>query len=76
MSGEDMLWPALCRHCNHLHDSGRVQVVQRYLDCTVWRCPRCDVLIDDRPRAWGGSLTGPEAVQAAARMSRAFRDLR
>jgi hypothetical protein len=60
----DMFWPARCRHCDHLHDSGKVEVVQRYADCSVWRCPNCRVLIDDRPPSLGGSLTGPEAVAA------------
>jgi hypothetical protein len=44
-----------CRHCAHVHDAAKVTVVQRYKDCSVWRCPSCDVLIDDRPYAWGGS---------------------
>lgn len=62
----DMLWPALCRHCNYLHDAGRIETAQRYSDCSVWRCPNCAVLIDDRPHSWGGSLTGEEAVLTRA----------
>lgn len=50
-----MTAPAQCRHCNLLHDAGPVQIVQRYADCSTWRCPGCKTLIDDRPRAWGGS---------------------
>lgn len=55
-----MAHPALCRHCNHLHDAGKARTVQRYTDCSVWRCPSCKTLIDDRPYAWGGSLTGQD----------------
>lgn len=62
----DMLHPALCRHCQHLHDAGRELTVQRYADCSVWKCPRCRTLIDDRPQSWGGSLTGQEALDAAS----------
>lgn len=60
-----MLWPALCRHCRHLHDAGRAPTVQRYSDCSVWRCPGCRTLIDDRPFALGGSLTGEDALRRA-----------
>jgi hypothetical protein len=63
-----MFWPARCRHCGHLHDAGKVEVVQRYADCSVWRCPACKVLIDDRPPSLGGSLTGQDAVEDAARV--------
>lgn len=50
-----MAYPIRCRHCAHVHDAAKVAVVQRYADCSVWRCPGCNVLIDDRPHAWGGS---------------------
>lgn len=52
---EPMRFPYRCKWCGHVHDGSRVTVVQRYLDCSVWRCPNCDVLIDDRPERWGGS---------------------
>jgi len=51
---EPMRFPVRCPHCRHLHDGAMVTVVQRYLDCSTWRCPSCTTLIDDRPRAWGG----------------------
>lgn len=50
-----MTYAMRCLHCGHVHDAANVTVVQRYTDCSVWRCPGCDVLIDDRPRGWGGS---------------------
>lgn len=55
---EKMSHPAQCRHCGDVHDAGKAKTVQRYSDCSVWRCPNCKVLIDDRPYAWGGSRTG------------------
>lgn len=54
-SPAQMMWPMKCRWCRCIHDAGKVEVVQRYLDCSVWRCPGCGVLIDDRTEAWGGS---------------------
>lgn len=50
-----MSWPVRCLRCNHVHDGGKVTVVQRYSDCSTWRCPNCRSLIDDRPGGWGGS---------------------
>lgn len=55
-----MAHPAVCRHCAYLHDAGLSKTVHRYTDCSVWRCPRCETLIDDRPYSWGGSLTGDD----------------
>ena len=63
MAADEMSWPARCRHCHHVHDAGKVEVVQRYSDCSVWRCPNCKTLIDDRPVQWGGSETGPDVVR-------------
>lgn len=65
MNPRDMLYPALCRHCGHLHDASKTESGPRYADCSTWRCPRCKVLIDDRPFQWGGSVTGREAVKMA-----------
>jgi hypothetical protein len=50
-----MFWPVKCTRCDHVHDGGKVTVVQRYADCSTWRCPNCQSLIDDRPASWGGS---------------------
>lgn len=50
-----MTYPMKCLRCHHVHDAGAVDVVHRYSDCTMWRCPNCKALIDDRPRGWGGS---------------------
>lgn len=51
-----MLAPGECTRCHYLHDSAKVEVVARYSDCTVWKCPRCGSHIDDRPVGWGGSF--------------------
>lgn len=47
--------PYRCKWCGHVHDGALVTVVQRYADCSTWKCPGCGVLIDDRPEGWGGS---------------------
>lgn len=51
----DMRHPVRCKWCGTVHDGAKVTVEARYADCSCWRCPGCDVLIDDRPGAWGGS---------------------
>lgn len=51
-----MFAPVQCKHCGCVHDSGPVEVVQRYADCSVWRCPGCRVLVDDRDPRWGGGV--------------------
>lgn len=51
----EMMAPVRCTRCNKFHDSAKVEVVQRYSDCSAWRCPNCKSLIDDRPIDWGGS---------------------
>ena len=50
-----MTYPVRCKWCQCVHDGAKVTVVQRYTDCSTWRCPGCGVLIDDRPLSWGGS---------------------
>ena len=49
-----MLAPVECARCGHVHDAGHVEVVARYQDCSVWKCPGCGASIDDRPVGWGG----------------------
>lgn len=51
----EMKAPVQCKWCNVIHDSATVEVVQRYADCSVWKCPDCGVQIDDRPEALGGT---------------------
>lgn len=68
---DGMSHPAVCRHCRHVHDAGQAATVQRYSDCSVWRCPNCKVLIDDRPQSWGGSVTGQAARDLMARTEEA-----
>jgi hypothetical protein len=45
--------PVKCSHCGKLYDLGTVEVVQRYLDCSMWHCPGCNLLVDDRKPPWG-----------------------
>lgn len=39
-----------------MFDIGRVKVEARYADCSVFRCPACNVQHDDRPAWHGGPL--------------------
>lgn len=50
-----MFHPVRCTRCHHVHDGGKVEVIARYADCSVWKCPGCGSSIDDRPIGWGGS---------------------
>jgi hypothetical protein len=51
-----MSYPMRCKWCAAVHDAGPVKVIQRYSDCSVWKCPNCGILGDDRPISWGGSF--------------------
>lgn len=54
---EGMLYPVLHSTCNKVHDAGgKVEVVARYADCTIWKCPSCGGQCDDRPISWGGNV--------------------
>lgn len=43
-----MLSPVRCRHCATVYDLTAVVIVDRRADCSVWHCPGCQVLVDDR----------------------------
>ena len=43
-----MLDPRRCGLCGHVHDTAHAKVVARYLDCSVWLCPKCGGQQDDR----------------------------
>lgn len=58
---EEMDHPMRCTRCGLTHDAAKVTVVQRYSDCSVWKCPGCKALIDDRPGGYGGAVR-PEGI--------------
>lgn len=62
------LAPGQCTRCYAIFDSGPVEVVARYADCTVFKCPSCGASIDDRPIGWGGSFKPMTADEAADRL--------
>lgn len=43
-----MTSPVRCTHCGGVYDLGTVTVTARYLDCSMWRSPCCDLPVDDR----------------------------
>lgn len=47
-----MIFPVRCTRCGTVYDLGKVTVVQRYTDCSVWKCPGCKITVDDRPIGW------------------------
>lgn len=48
VEAEGMFSPVRCTHCRGIYDLGKVTVISRYLDCSVWRSPCCDLAVDDR----------------------------
>lgn len=40
--------PVRCAHCQGVYDLATVTVTGRYTDCSMWRSPCCDLLVDDR----------------------------
>lgn len=44
----EMLMPARCAYCPRVYDLGSVTVIARYVDCSVWKCPGCGTIVDDR----------------------------
>lgn len=41
--------PVRCTHCRGgVYDLAAVNVTARYTDCSMWRSPCCDLLVDDR----------------------------
>jgi hypothetical protein len=46
---EQMFSPVRCTHCrNGVYDLGKVDVTARYADCSMWKSPCCNRLVDDR----------------------------
>ena len=62
-----MRYPVRCKWCSHVHDAAKVTVVDRFKDCSVWKCPGCGNALDDRPERWGGSALPVEPPPPPAR---------
>jgi hypothetical protein len=43
-----MMSPVRCTHCGKVYDRCKVEVVARYAVISVWHCPGCNLLVDDR----------------------------
>jgi hypothetical protein len=55
LEAEGMTSPVRCAHCGKIYDLGRVEVVGRYTDCSVWNTPCCNRQVDDRGETgWKG----------------------
>ncbi len=44
---DGMTSPVRCR-CGAVYDLGKVEVLARYADCSVWKTPCCRRQVDDR----------------------------
>jgi hypothetical protein len=63
----DMLDPMRCMRCRQVFDGGHVEVVARYTDCDVFKCPKCGATVDNRPVGWGGSVERLDPATGRAR---------
>lgn len=52
-----MFAPYECMRCHLIYDGGHVEVVARYVDCSLWYCPGCRAQHDSRI-AWSGGGPG------------------
>jgi hypothetical protein len=43
-----MTSPVQCAHCGQIYDLGTVTVIARYADCSMWKSPCCNLMVDDR----------------------------
>lgn len=43
-----------CRFCGKVYDLGKVEIIARYADCTVFKTPCCGKEADDR--SWKGDF--------------------
>lgn len=53
---DGMTRPVRCAFCSRIYDLGAVEVTARYTDCTMWRTPCCNRLVDDRGESGWKSL--------------------
>ncbi len=43
-----MFSPVRCASCSRIYDLGKVEVIARYTDCSMWKAPCCGRPADDR----------------------------
>lgn len=43
-----MFMPVRCTWCSGVYDAGKVEVIARYTDCSMWKAPCCGTTVDDR----------------------------
>lgn len=55
LAAEPMRYLRRCKWCRSVHDAAKVTIVDRFSDCSTYRCPGCRQLLDDRPECLGGS---------------------
>lgn len=48
MTDDAMRFPVRCTWCSGTYDLATVEVTARYTDCSMWRAPCCNRLVDDR----------------------------
>lgn len=44
----EMMFPVRCAYCHTVYDTANVTVTARYADCSMWKSPCCNRLVDDR----------------------------
>lgn len=61
-----MTYPVRHTTCGKVHDAAKAEVLERYSDCTRWRCPLCKGICDDRAIGWGGNIEKLERLPASS----------
>jgi hypothetical protein len=59
---DDMTSPVRCGRCNAIYDLGKVKVIHRYADCTLFTTPCCNQNVDER--TW---VCNPAVIQLSGR---------
>jgi hypothetical protein len=67
-----MFDPVRCNRCRTgVYDLGTVEVTARYADCSMWRTPCCNQLVDDRGETgWKSQKDYVKLSQAELEMHR------
>jgi hypothetical protein len=62
-----MFSPVRCAYCPKVYDLGAVNVIARYTDCSMWKCPGCQRVVDDRGETGWKSTKDYYPIQRSAR---------
>lgn len=69
----DMMFPVRCLRCHRgVYDLAKVEVTARYADCSMWKTPCCDAVVDDRGETGWKSIKDYERIDKDAGVDPVF----